>query len=249
MVEISVTTINGIEALHATPSGKQAASLPTVFFFHGFTSSKEVYAYFAYALAHAGFRVVAPDAPMHGARFDGDEARRLRHFWDIFQQNVRELPEYVVHFRQLGLIEEGRIGVCGASLGGMTALASMTQYPWINVVAAFMGSGYVSSLSRSLFPPVAPDEPQNAPRLAALAEQLAPFDVGHQLDKVSDRPLLLWHGLADTLVPAGETERLYQALAGCQRDANVTYLTEADIGHKITPTALRAGTRFFRQHL
>ncbi|MFP1739319.1 esterase [Lonsdalea quercina] len=249
MVEISVITINGVEALHATPSGKQAEPLPTVFFFHGFTSSKEVYSYFAYALAHAGFRVVSPDAPMHGARFDGDEARRLRHFWDIFQQNVRELPEYVAHFRQLGLIEEGRIGVCGASLGGMTALASMTQYPWINVVGAFMGSGYVSSLSRSLFPPVAPDEPQNAPRLAALAEQLAPFDVGHQLDKVSDRPLLLWHGLADTLVPAGETERLYQALAGRELDANVTYLTEADIGHKITPTALRAGARFFRQHL
>lgn len=66
---------------------------------------------------------------------------------------------------------------------------------------------------------------------------------------MSDRPLLLWHGLADTLVPAGETERLYQALAKRQLDANVTYLTEAGIGHKITPTALRAGARFFRQHL
>lgn len=139
MVEISPDTLNGIDVLHATPGGKQQYPLPTIFFFHSYTSSKKVYAYFGYALAQVGFRVILPDAAMHGARFDGDEARRLRHFWDILQFNVQELPGVVDAARQRGWIADEKIGVTGASLGGMTALASMARYPWISAVAAFMG--------------------------------------------------------------------------------------------------------------
>jgi fermentation-respiration switch protein FrsA (DUF1100 family) len=43
--------------------------LPCIVFYHGFTSSKLVYSYFAVALAEAGFRVIMPDAPEHGARY------------------------------------------------------------------------------------------------------------------------------------------------------------------------------------
>lgn len=245
MIEMREDDINGVAAIHACPAGQGERPLPTVFFFHGYTSSKEVYSYFCYALASAGFRVIAPDALMHGKRFDGDEERRWRHFWDIFRANVSELPDYAAHYRRRGLIADERIGVCGASLGGMTALAAMAQYPWLRAVAAFMGSGYVASLSRTLFPPVT----DNDAALDELALQLTPYDVGHQLEKLADRPLLVWHGLADQVVPAQESERLYRALAARQLDQRLTYLTEAGIGHKITPTALQAGVEFFRQRL
>ena len=88
-----------------------------MFFCHGYTSSKEVYAYFAYALARAGFRVVLPDADRHGERFDGDEARRLATFWEILRSNIDELPQIKAHFERLGLIADERIGVAGASMG------------------------------------------------------------------------------------------------------------------------------------
>ncbi|GAB7207787.1 hypothetical protein OS21_42850 [Dickeya oryzae] len=106
-----------------------------------------------------------------------------------------------------------------------------------------------SSLSQTLFPPVTPDEPGAQAQLQALAERVAPYDVGHQLDKVSDRPLLLWHGLADELVPASQSERLYRELTARNASQHVTYLTEVGIGHKITPTALQAGADFFVRSL
>ena len=61
-----------------------------LWFYHGFTSSKLVYSYFAVALAQAGFRVVMPDAPDHGARFTGDEQVRLGQFWQILHGSLTE---------------------------------------------------------------------------------------------------------------------------------------------------------------
>ncbi|MBJ7223701.1 MULTISPECIES: esterase [unclassified Brenneria] len=249
MVEISLDTVNGIDVLHAAPGGKHSVPLPTIFFFHGYLSSKEVYSYFGYALAEAGFRVILPDAAMHGARFDGDEARRLRHFWDILQSNVHELPGYVDAYRQRGLIANERIGVCGASLGGMSALGCMARYPWISAVAAFMGSGYFSTLSRALYPPATAGEKGTEEILQQLSATLAEYDVSSRLDALADRPLLLWHGDADDVVPAQESARLYQALKAGRQDRNLTYLTEAGVTHRITPAALQAGVDFFRRHL
>ncbi|MCL2896472.1 esterase [Brenneria tiliae] len=249
MVEISLDTINGINALHAVPGGKHHLPLPTIFFFHGYLSSKEVYSYFGYALAEAGFRVILPDAAMHGARYDGDDARRLRHFWDILQSNIRELPGYVEEYRRRGLIADERIGVCGASLGGMSALGSMARYPWISAVAAFMGSGYFSTLSHALYPPVPADSAGADIARRELSATLAEYDVSPRLAALADRPLLLWHGDADDVVPARESARLYQALKASGQDSNLTYLTEAGVTHRITPLALRAGGDFFQRHL
>ncbi|MEA9393089.1 esterase [Acerihabitans sp. TG2] len=249
MVEMHQETVDGIEVIHAVPAGRHSHPLPTVFFYHGFTSSKEVYSYFGYALAKAGFRVILPDAAMHGARFDGDQHRRLSHFWDILRCNIDELPALNDHYARRGLIDHARVGVCGASLGGMTALGAMARYDWLNVVADFMGAGDYLPLSKTLFPPVAlaasERQMQCEPHLAPLAE----YEVFHQLDKLANRPLLIWHGEADLLVPVEHSRRLYEALASREGSHQATLLTEPDIGHKITVTALSAAVDFFQAHL
>lgn len=105
MVEMHQEYVGDSEVIHAVPAGGYALGLPTLFFYHGYTSSKEVYSYFGYALAQAGFHVILPDALMHGARFDGDEQRRLRHFWDILRNNIDELPTLYAHHRVRYLTE------------------------------------------------------------------------------------------------------------------------------------------------
>lgn len=117
MIEMSLENINGIEVIHSAPVGQRQQPLPTIFFYHGYTSSKEVYSYFAYAFAQAGFRTISPDADMHGARFNGNETQRLSHFWEILKSNIDELPDLKRHYQQAGLIEGERIGVAGASMG------------------------------------------------------------------------------------------------------------------------------------
>ncbi|MDO2400907.1 esterase [Enterobacter hormaechei] len=240
MIETETRLLSEHEIIHAFPAGKGEQPLPTVVFYHGFLSSKLVYSYFAVALAQAGFRVVMPDAPNHGARFTGDEQARLGLFWQTLHGNLTEFAGLRDALLQAGLVEGKRLAVAGASMGGMTALGLMARHPEVTSVACLMGSGYFMSLAKTLFPPQAPQE------IEAL---LSEWDVSHALSQLADRPLLLWHGDADDVVPPGETFRLQQALQREGLDSNLTCLWGAGVRHRITPAALEATVEFFRQHL
>ncbi|HGM5492705.1 TPA: esterase [Serratia fonticola] len=250
MIEIHDEQVGDVAVIHAVPAGQYEQPLPTIFFYHGYTSSKEVYAYFAYALAKAGFRVVLPDCAMHGERFDGDEARRLAHFWEILRSNVDELPALKTHFAQHGLIAGDRIGVAGASMGGMTALGAFTRYPWIKAAASLMGSGFFTSLAQTLYPPLdARGEPLEQAAFKARLAPLTDYEVEHHWQSFAERPLLLWHGETDDVVPAMESERLAGELRLRGLDRRLTYLTEPQVRHRITPGALAAATTFFQDSL
>ncbi len=249
MIEIASETFSGIECLHAAPAGERLSALPTVLFYHGFESSKEVYSYFAVALAQAGFRVVMPDADMHGSRDHGDPARRLAHFWDILKTNIDEMPSLEAALREKSLTAPGRFAVAGASMGGMTALGAMARYPQINSVACMMGSGYFMSLSHTLFPPLVVHTSEQHRLFAERMAPLEAYDISQQLEKLATRPLLLWHGEADNVVPVAESRRLQHALHDAALDSHLTWLTEEGIGHKITPRALNAIVAFFKRYL
>lgn len=243
MIEVKTAQLGDHEILHAFPAGMSEQPLPVVIFYHGFTSSKLVYSYFAVALAQAGFRVVMPDAPEHGARFSGDEQARLGQLWSILHGSLTEFAGLRDALYQAGLVADDRLAVAGASMGGMTALGIMARYPQVKCVASLMGSGYFTTLARTLFPPLGEQAFDDV--LAPLAR----WEVTHQLARLADRPLLLWHGEADDVVPAGETFRLQQALQREGLDSNLTCLWEAGVRHRITPTALEATVGFFEKHL
>jgi len=237
MIELEVRKLAGSEVLHAYPQGKAQTALPCVVFYHGFTSSKLVYSYFAVALAQAGFHVIMPDAPEHGSRFAGDARARLQTLWPILLKSCQEFASLREAIAEQGWLVEGRLAVAGASMGAMTALGIMTQHPEIKCAASLMGSGYFMSLSRTLFP--SPEFPK----------ALAGWDVTHQLEKLAAKPLFLWHGEEDDIVPAAETFRLQQALRQAGLDDKLTCEWQAGVRHRITPEALDATVAFLRQHL
>ncbi|RCX02709.1 MULTISPECIES: esterase [Kosakonia] len=249
MIELQIEQFAGIETLHAFPAGKRGEPLPCVVFYHGFTSSKLVYSYFAVALAQAGFRMVMPDAPDHGARFSGDVERRLHRFWQILRGNIEEFAALRDALERLELIDNRRLAIGGASMGGMTALGIMTQHPEVRCVASLMGSGYFTTLARTLFPPLAVTTPEQQCEFDAIIDPLSQWDVNTQLARIADRPLLLWHGEQDDVVPAAESFRLQQALQEQGLDTNLTYQWEAGVTHRITPQALSATTDFFSRYL
>lgn len=239
MIEIHTEYFAANEALHAVPAGKRASALPTVVFYHGFTSSKTIYSYFGVALAQAGFRVIMPDAPGHGARFDGDSAARARMFWPILSQNIQEFPELLAALHKAGLVA-GPLYVAGASMGGMTTLALMSRYPEISAAACLMGSGYFTTLARTLFPP-------SSAEFEAQTAALAEFDATRNLARLAERPLFLWHGEEDDVVPAFDSFSLQQALQTAGLADNLTCLWEAGVKHRITPAALDACVAFFQK--
>lgn len=241
MIELTTRRLGDHEILHAYPAGKATQPLPVIIFYHGFTSSKLVYSYFAVALAQAGFRVIMPDAPDHGSRYRGDEQTRLGQFWPILHGNLVEFAGLRDALFAAGLVADKRLAVAGASMGGMTALGIMTQHPEVTCVASLMGSGYFLTLADTLFPPSGDSE--------AVRASLRAWDVTDALPRLADKPLFLWHGEADDVVPAGETFRLQQALIREGLDKRLTCVWEAGVRHRITPTALDATVDFFLKNL
>lgn len=238
MIELEVRNLAGGEVLHASPRHAADAPLPCVVFYHGFTSSKWVYSYFAVALAHAGFRVIMPDADSHGARYDGDEARRLQRFWPILLDSFEAFPALREAIVGQGWLAEGRLAVAGASMGGMAALGIAARHPEVACAASLMGSGFFTTLSQTLFP---------SPGF--LTSCLAAWDVAPHLATLANRPLMLWHGEDDDIVPAAETRRLQQALQQAGLDHNLTCRWQAGVRHRITPEALDGTVAFFNAHL
>ncbi|MFO6297451.1 esterase [Rahnella selenatireducens] len=245
MVEMYEENIDGIQVIHAVPAGQYQQQLPTIFFYHGFTSSKEIYSYFGYTLAKSGFRVILPDARLHGARADGDEARLLANFWGILQGNVEELPVLKDHFVGKGLANPERLGVGGVSMGGMTTMAALVKFPWVKVAANLMGSGYFSKLSHSLFPAY---DTQDSAQRDAFEREFSPLlslDFSGKAALIAGKPLFVWHGEQDDVVPFGESQRLWQELAENGADTNLTFISEADAKHKVSVNALAKSTAFF----
>jgi hypothetical protein len=242
MIEIYNEQLADVEVLHAVPTGMKQSPLPTVIFYHGFTSSKLVYSYFAVALAQQGFRVVMPDALDHGARYSGDAHTRLQQFWPILKNSIDEFPALYQALLNTGGVADGRLAVGGASMGGMTALGIMARSPEVRCVVCLMGSGYFTTLAQTLFPP-------SADVREKVIVSLKDYDVGERLAELGDRPLLLWHGEDDDVVPAVETLRLQQALKANKLDQNLTCVWEPGVKHRITHEALEATSQFFTRHL
>lgn len=249
MVEMYEDLIAGVPAIHAVPAGHFYNPLPTIVFFHGYTSSKEIHAYFGYMLAKAGFRAVLPEADMHGVRFDGDLKRRQACFWDILKTNIDELPLYCQHLESAGLIDNGRIGVCGTSMGGFAVLGALARYDWIKAGAAYMGSGYYQSLARTLFPPIDPMSEDGEREFNIRMESLAEYDISLKLERLADRPLFVWHGVKDDIVPYSESDRLLCDMRRNGYDKKLTFVRDDNGGHKVSMEAASSGINFFKCNL
>ena len=208
MIALEMRNLGGGEILHACPQESLNKPLPCIVFYHGFTSSKLVYSYFAVALAEAGFRVIMPDAPDHGSRFSGDAARRLNQFWQILLQSMQEFTTLRAAIAEEKWLLDDRLAVGGASMGAMTALGITARHPTVRCTASMMGSGYFTSLARSLFPPLIPETAAQQNEFNNIVAPLAEWEATNHLEQLGDRPLLLWHGLDDDVVPADESLRL-----------------------------------------
>ncbi len=249
MVELYEEDVEGIQIIHAVPAGKYHEKLPTVFFYHGFTSSKEIYSYFGYTLAKAGFRVILPDALMHGARAQPDERILLNNFWRILQTNVTELALLKETFVARGLADEKRLGVGGVSMGGMTTMAALVHYPWVKVAANLMGSGYFASLADHLFPSYGSDTGLSREDFEQQTELLLSLDISNKTSLIANKPLFVWHGEKDDVVPYIESLKLKHALESYNQAANLTYISEPETKHKVSVLGSIQATDFFATHL
>lgn len=243
---------SNIPLLHIVDEAKENSKLPTVIFLHGFTSAKEHNLHYAYNIAKKGFRVLLPDAHLHGVRDERlDEVQLSLRFWEIVLTSIEEMT--VLH-RELQERGVTKIGMGGTSMGGITTLGCLTAYPWIDVAAVMMGApGYVelakaqmSQFERRGFKLPITDEERKS-----LLDTLAIFDMTKQRKKLNNRPVYFWHGENDTTVPFEPTFNFYNAAKKDYMDApeRFEFLSDPTAGHAVSRTGMLHAADWFASYL
>ncbi|MEC1288972.1 alpha/beta fold hydrolase [Bacillus mojavensis] len=255
MIQIENQTVSGIPFLHIVKEENRHRAVPLVFFIHGFTSAKEHNLHFAYLLAEKGFRAVLPEALHHGERGEHIAVEKLAgYFWDIVLNEIEELDVLKSHFEKEGLIDGGRIGLAGTSMGGITTLGALTVYDWVKAGVSLMGSpNYVELFWQQIdhikSQGIDIDVPEE--RVRELMERLKMRDLSRQPEKLQQRPLLFWHGVKDQVVPYAPTRKFYDTIKSHYREQpeRLQFIADERADHKVPRAAVLKTVDWFETHL
>lgn len=253
MITINNETIATIPTLHVVKVDLQDNKIPTIFFLHGYTSAKEHNLHVAYLLAEKGFRVFLPDALHHGERettLKGN--KRDFSFWEIVLTSIKELDEMKTILTQREIVDENRIGVIGTSMGAITMYGALTAYDWIKTAVSFMGTAYYETFAKAQLLMIEEKGIQLEPNAKEkVLNQIRPYDLSAQLDKLAGRPLLIWHGKEDQVVPYPFSEKLYHELVASyeHEPEHLQFLAEDKTAHKVTRQAVLRSVEWFEGHL
>ncbi|WP_233422056.1 esterase [Halalkalibacterium halodurans] len=239
MISVTNETIASIPALHVVQEELRHEPLPTVFFLHGFTSAKEHNLHHAYLLAQKRIRVILPEALYHGERAAFEDEQKLQlSFWEIVLRSIEELPQMKHFVVENGWTASDVIGVTGTSMGAITMFGALKKYPWIRAGASLMGSAFYQHFAKKQIEFL---EERGVTLANEIKEdtlvKLKEVDLGEEIDALNNRPLYLWHGERDNVVPFAYSQQLNEQLQ--QRNYEQVVFTSDPRGdHKVSRAAL-----------
>ncbi|WP_257349187.1 alpha/beta fold hydrolase [Pseudalkalibacillus decolorationis] len=246
---------NEIPVLNIAMQEKFNEQLATVIFLHGITSSKEQNLSYAYLLAEKGYRTLLPDFPLHGERTTQQSNEELQfQFWDIVLQGIAEVKIIVDHYINLDQVDSARIGVAGTSMGSITMFGALTQYDWVKTAVSLMGTPCYQEFAAFLINTIQREGKQIPFSDEQVKEKVAglrPFDLSKDPSRLSGRPLLIWHGQNDQVVPYVLTKNFYDSLIENQsiNASNIEMITDPQSGHKVTRKACHTTVQWFETKL
>lgn len=246
--------VKDVPILHIFKQELSDEKLPLIFFIHGFMSAKEHNLHYAYYLAEQGFRVVLPEVSYHGERSQNlDEAKLYTKFWPIIIQSIHELnilKEYMVETYE---IAEDKVGVVGTSMGGIITNGAVCTYDWITTAVSLMGNpAYVAfaEYQAEQMQKLNSNFSISQEEISKQLEQLKPYDLSLNPDKLKKRPMMFWHGAKDQVVPHTFAYNFYKTIKATYKDENsfVFYLDEkAD--HKVSREGVLQTVDWFVKNL
>lgn len=252
-VQITKINISDIPTLHIVQTERQQEPLPTVLYYHGYNGEKESSLTIAYKIAEKGMRVILPDGYLHGEREGNISlAEKQLQFGEIIARTMREMELVKTYIEEQNWVLDGRIGVGGTSMGGMITYAALRSYEWIKAAVVLMGSAYVTKRIERLVNNLTNEHEKKlaAEKFAAFKAELASIDLTNDLSALNERPLLIWHGAQDAVIPVEESRSFYEAAKPLYRNAaNIEYIEEADRIHNISKLSISKTAAWFAQHL
>ncbi|MBA2874897.1 alpha/beta fold hydrolase [Thermaerobacillus caldiproteolyticus] len=255
MVIIENEKIAQIPVLHVVKEEKKQEPLPLIIFVHGFTSAKEHNLHFGYLLAEAGYRVILPDVLYHGEREKNLTEKQLQlSFWNIVVRTIAEIEQIKEELNRRHLIEADRIGVAGTSMGGIVTFGALATYSWIKAAVSLMGNPCYEAFfdaQIAMAKKMRISIPFTDEQLQKEKERLAKYDLSLHPEKLQGRPLMIWHGVRDQVVPYQYTYEFYEQIKPLYQgnEERVKGIFDDKAGHKVTREAFLETVKWFVQHV
>jgi len=255
MIIVDKKKVANIPLLEVVQKELLDQAIPTVFFFHGFTSAKEHNLHYAYLLAEKNIRVVLPEADLHGERGRELSKENLAlHFWEIILKNITELAKLKEAYVSIGRTLQNQIGVAGTSMGGITTFGALCKYDWIKVAVSLMGNPAYNQFARYLVNELESQGhkiPYSEQQLEGEYQKLLPVDLSMNMEKLNNRPLLFWHGKKDSIVPYTYAYDFYQKVKEnySEHPDRIRFILDHHAGHKVSREGLLATVNWFEEYL
>jgi uncharacterized protein len=255
MVIIEKETVAQVPVLHVVKKEKREERLPFILFIHGFTSAKEHNLHFGYLLAEAGYRVILPDALHHGERDSSLSERELQlAFWNIVTRTITEIKQIKEKLELRNLIQQDRVGLAGTSMGGIVTFGALAVYPWIKAAVSLMGNPMYEAFFDALIETgkkMGVAIPLSDEQLKREKSRLMKYDLSKQPEKLAGRPLLIWHGKCDQVVPYSYTYEFYEQIKPLYqgKEENLKFISDDTAGHKVTREAFLETVKWFTKHV
>lgn len=244
----------GIPILNVAEHGEIDNPLPTIIFLHGITSAKEQNLPIAYLLAEKGYRVILPDAMLHGEREENISPVALRmRFFEIIRQNLDDVESIYEVLAAKQLIQGDRLAIAGTSMGGISTTAALTQFSWVKSAGVLMGTPKLTEFATMAIEEMkkqAPDMEIPEHQIQAIMDDIEEIDLSQRIETLFDRPLFFWHGEQDEVVPFDHSYSFYEVATKHYTDPeNIHYIREANRGHKVSMMAIKELVKWFENHL
>lgn len=224
--------------------------LPTIIFYHGWSSDKETQRMRGFILASVGYQVIIPDAIHHGERNPIDNYNMEnagKYFWDTIFNNLDEsnviIDEIILRYNA----DPMRIGVMGNSMGGFTAAGVFTHNSRIRVLVVLNGSCAWENSNRIFKEPF---EISMTEDLKEVEEKIKKIDPISNLYLLKDRPILLLHGDSDTVVSIESQRKFYEKTKPIYEDKEkIKFVEYNNLNHFVTTNMMEESIAWFYRYL
>lgn len=239
-LSIEEITLGTIPLLEVVQEDLKIEKIPLIIYYHGWQSQKELTLTQGRYLAREGFRVILPDAFNHGKRKNPMTDIPSLTFWQSIHTNLFEFG-YIVHALQKQGLADDRIGVGGVSMGGMTTAALLTHHPEIKAAACIMGTPKLVAYRERIFQHASQMDRFFPADYNHLLKWIPEYDLSLNIDKLAGRPLLIWHGKQDVIVPY---THVIEFMEENKHLDNIHFIDE-DEKHLVRPQTMEKITKFF----
>ncbi len=235
--------IRGIPCIRLVPERKDGP-LPTIVFYHGWSSTKENQRFRGFILSNLGCQVVIPDAIYHGERNPinyEDDNKAAKYFWRVILNNVEEFDILAEELINKYDSDPENMIVAGQSMGGFTSAGVFAHSKNVKTSVILNGSFNWKMSNQIFLKQLTSDTVEERD----LIEKVELSDPMNNLHKLIDRPLLMLHGAEDDVVSKIPQQDFYSKIKPLYEDkTKINMIEYPGLGHFVTTNMLEDGARW-----